>query len=529
MKLLSTSILLAIAAAIVKPVEAKPPMGFNNWARFMCDLNQTLFTDTADAMVDKGLLDAGYDRINLDDCWPKKERDDEGRLQWDTDLFPNGLVWLGKYFKEKGFKFGIYSDVGNLTCGEYPGSYGYEKLDAETFASWGIDFLKLDGCNVPNPENKKEADNYIELYHMWHKILSDLDEPMMFSESAPAYFCDGQPLDDWFKVMDNMPPNGELARHSWDVATYGSDGDHWDSVMSNYKANLLLARYQSKTFANDPDFLIADDEKLTMDERRSQFALWSSLSAPLIISAYVPSLNDEAIEYLTNKDLIAVDQDELGLQATLVSQDDDSDVLSKDLSNGDRLLTVFNKADTAKSFSIPLIRAGYTKDSCSFKVKELWSGEKSKATGKLDTGSINSHATKVYRITPSGDCKEIVQTGQIFTSPNIYDSTCLSSDGDKVKFVKCNAKDSQVWQVRKNGVINNLENKDNCLTEKDGKISYSACDDSDSQAWSYNIHGYLSNKDTKHCLTVKSDNSTVTAADCGQNNYLQTFAMPISP
>jgi alpha-galactosidase len=531
MKLLSTSILLAIAAAIMKPAEAKPPMGFNNWSRFQCDLNQTLFTDTADAMLDKGLLDAGYDRINLDDCWPKHERDEEGRLQWDTDLFPKGLPWLGKYFKERGFKFGIYSDVGNLTCGDYPGSYGYEKLDAETFASWGIDFLKLDGCNVPNPDNKDMADNYIDLYHKWHQILSELDEPMMFSESAPAYFSDtGQKLDDWFRVMDNMPPNGELARHSWDVINYGVEGDHWDSVMLNYKAHLLLARYQSKSFSNDPDFLVADDDMLTMDERRSQFALWSSLSAPLIISAYIPDLKDDVVEYLTNEDLIAVDQDDLGLQATLVSQDDNSDVLSKDLSNGDRLLTVFNKGDTAQSFSIPLVRAGYTKSSCSFKVKELWSGEESEASDELDTGSINSHATKVYRITASDDdCKDIVQTGQIFTSGNIYDSTCLASDSEKVSFVKCNGKDAQVWQVRKDGTINNLDNQDNCLTEKDGQVSYSACDESDSQNWSYNIHGYVVNKETNHCLTVKNDNSTVTAADCKQNDYRQTFALPISP
>jgi alpha-galactosidase len=137
-----TVMALAAAAAVdaSKALMPTPPMGFNNWARFECALNQTVFTATADAMVSNGLLAAGYDRVNIDDCWPLHERAANGSLQWNPVLFPDGLIWLGEYLKERNLKFGIYSDAGNATCGGYPGSLNYEEQDAATFASWGIDY-----------------------------------------------------------------------------------------------------------------------------------------------------------------------------------------------------------------------------------------------------------------------------------------------------------------------------------------------------------------------------------------------------
>jgi alpha-galactosidase len=132
--LLTAAAAVAIAEAS-KAVLPTPPMGFNNWARFECDLNETLFTQTADAMASSGLLAAGYDHINLDDCWMQKSRTANGTLLWDTEKFPQGLPWLGRYFKEKGFHFGIYQDAGTNTYGGYPGSLGFEQIDADTFTS----------------------------------------------------------------------------------------------------------------------------------------------------------------------------------------------------------------------------------------------------------------------------------------------------------------------------------------------------------------------------------------------------------
>jgi alpha-galactosidase len=191
-----------VCASIEDPsILPTPPMGFNNWARFECGLNESLFVETADAMAQNGLLAAGYNRINLDDCWLQTERLENGSLAWNTTLFPKGLIWLGEYVKSKGFHFGIYEDSGNATCGGYPGTLGHEELDAKTFESWGIDYLKLDGCNVFPPTEQR----YQDLYSKWHQILTSLDNPLIFSESAPAYFSDTSNNTDWYAVMDWVP------------------------------------------------------------------------------------------------------------------------------------------------------------------------------------------------------------------------------------------------------------------------------------------------------------------------------------
>lgn len=227
---LALASIAAVHASIEDPaILPTPPMGFNNWARFECNLNESLFVETADAMVSKGLLAAGYNRINIDDCWLQHTRAPNGSLQWNTTLFPQGLIWLGEYVKSKGFFFGIYEDAGNATCGGYPGSRGHEALDAQTFVSWGIDYLKLDGCNVlPDDES-----TYQELYGHWHDVLTNLTHPLIFSESAPAYFSATDNNTDWYTVMDWVPLYGELARHSTDIAVYGlyEPSHYWASVM----------------------------------------------------------------------------------------------------------------------------------------------------------------------------------------------------------------------------------------------------------------------------------------------------------
>lgn len=159
----------------------------------MCGLNESIFVDTAHAMVKFGLLEAGYNRLNLDDCWSLGERAVNGSMQWNPEKFPRGLPWLTSYLKSLGFQAGIYTDAGLKSCGGYPGAYGYEELDASTFASWGFDYLKLDGCNMPTGTEEE----YKDVYGHWHEILSAMEHPLVFSESAPAYFAEEDNLTDW--------------------------------------------------------------------------------------------------------------------------------------------------------------------------------------------------------------------------------------------------------------------------------------------------------------------------------------------
>ncbi|KAH8691661.1 hypothetical protein BGW36DRAFT_400887 [Talaromyces proteolyticus] len=503
-----------------------PPMGFNNWARFECELNQTLFTTTADAMVKNGLLAAGYNRINLDDCWMASQRASNGTLQWNTTKFPDGLPWLGNFLHTKGFNFGIYEDAGTLTCGGFPGSLGYEDIDAKTFASWGIDYLKLDGCNVPTQSGLTSEETYKYIYGTWHTIFSNMTEPLIFSESAPAYFCGEQNLTDWYSVMDWVPSYGQLARHSYDIATYGS-GNTWESILTNYGQEVLLARYQKPGYFNDPDFIIPDWPDLTIDEKKSHFALWASFSAPLIISADVPSLTSEELKYLTNADLIAVDQDELGLQATLVSQDGTWDILTKSLSNGDRLLTVLNRGNSSSDYHISLSRLGIeTNQFCAFKIKDLWTGDITQShSAYISVPNIPAHGTAVLRINLSSTCGGIVPTGMIFNTASLK---CVDGDTNgSTLSASCDGSNGQVWHVETGGKIRNLAKYSQCLAERsNGETFVTTCDGKDKyQQWKYYLSGNIVNFASGHCLT-ELENGTLGTAACQQEANSQVFGLP---
>ncbi|EHA18663.1 alpha-galactosidase extracellular [Aspergillus niger ATCC 1015] len=498
-----------------------PPMGFNNWARFMCDLNETLFTETADTMAANGLRDAGYNRINLDDCWMAYQRSDNGSLQWNTTKFPHGLPWLAKYVKAKGFHFGIYEDSGNMTCGGYPGSYNHEEQDANTFASWGIDYLKLDGCNVYATQGRTLEEEYKQRYGHWHQVLSKMQHPLIFSESAPAYFAGTDNNTDWYTVMDWVPIYGELARHSTDILVYSGAGSAWDSIMNNYNYNTLLARYQRPGYFNDPDFLIPDHPGLTADEKRSHFALWASFSAPLIISAYIPALSKDEIAFLTNEALIAVNQDPLAQQATLASRDDTLDILTRSLANGDRLLTVLNKGNTTVTRDIPVQWLGLTETDCTYTAEDLWDGKTQKISDHIKI-ELASHATAVFRLSLPQGCSSVVPTGLVF---NTASGNCLTAaSNSSVAFQSCNGETSQIWQVTPSGVIRPVSQTTQCLAADGNLVKLQACDstDSDGQKWTYAVTGNLKNAKTDGCLTEGS----VQMKSCLYERDGQVFGLP---
>lgn len=513
-------------ASIDNPsVSATPPMGFNNWARFQCALNETLFTTTADAMVSKNLLAAGYNRINIDDCWLQYERASNGSLQWNTTLFPRGIPWLANYVNSRGFHLGIYEDSGNMTCGGYPGSEGYEKIDAHTFADWGIDYLKLDGCNIHPKAGRTMLEENQYLNQKWASVFSTMDHPLVFSESAPAYFSG--PLaytsetnrTNWNLAMEFVPIYGELARHSHDIDVYGDYNSTrwWDSILNNFGFEVLLARYQQPGFYNDPDFLIVDWPWLTLNEKKSQFALWASFSAPLLISAYIPDLTDHEIAYLTNKDIIAIDQDPLALQATLVSQDGTWDVLTKSLANGDRLLTVLNRGNDTGSTIVDVERIGLDKDGrCD--AKDLWSGTSVSITNEINV-TLDGHATGIYRL--SG-VDRVIPTGMVF---NTASKNCLTASNTAVAFEECNAVDAQVWRVSAAGLVNPLSTPLLCLFVHGLGLSLSKCDKKDSrQMWSYHVSGNVVNLAAKKCLVERHRRGAIES--CGSHLDSQVFGLP---
>jgi alpha-galactosidase len=502
-----------------------PPMGFNNWARFQCALNESLFTTTADAMVSKGILAAGYNRINIDDCWLQYSRAPNGSLQWNTTLFPHGIPWLANYVKSRGFHLGIYEDSGNMTCGGYPGSEGFEEIDAHTFAEWGIDYLKLDGCNIHPKEGRTMLEENEHLNKVWYSVFSNMDNPLVFSESAPAYFSG--PLaytsetnrTNWNLAMRFVPVYGELARHSHDIDVYGDYNSTrwWDSILNNFGFEVILARYQRPGFFNDPDFLIVDWPWLTLDEKKSQFALWASFSAPLIISAYIPDLTDEEVSYLTNKDIIAIDQDPLALQATLVSQDGTWDVLTKSLANGDRLLTVLNRGNDTGSIMVDIERVGLEKQR-KYNVKNLWTGSTSSVKNEINV-TLAGHATGIYRFS---NVDRIIPTGMIF---NTASKRCLAASKSAITSLDCTAVDAQVWRVSSDGLISPLSAPSLCMFDHGYGLSLRSCNEKDDrQKWTYHVSGNVVNVATKKCLEERHSDGA--AEPCGPQLDTQVFGLP---
>ncbi|CAN8105210.1 unnamed protein product [Discula destructiva] len=540
-------LLAATSAAAFNPpgiLSPLPPMGFNDWARYMGGLNESLFLQTADAMTATGLLAAGYHRLNLDDAWSLPARAANGSMQWDPEKFPRGLPWLTAALKAKGFVPGIYTDAGNLSCGGYPGAYGHEALDAQTFVDWGFEYLKLDGCNmVPDAS----AATYKRVYGTWHEILAGmLPRQMVFSESAPAYFAEAGNLTDWYEVMAWVPHFGQLARHSrdslvWNSTGYWPDITGWDSVLFNYGQEVRLARFQRPGYVNDPDFLNVDHFDYTDDERRSHFALWASLGAPLILSTDVLNIAAVAVEYLTNRELIAVDQDPLVQQATLVSQDGTWDVLTKSLYDGDRLVTVLNRGNSSADLDVPWARIGIFPDELStpsiISVKDLWTGENTTVPTTeiaITAKGVPSHGTAVFRLsnpTP-GEAIRTIPTGMIF---NTYSLSCLtdSANGTTLTWANCTASDAQVWKVKPDGHVSSLLDQSKCISPQSGRTimaSADACGAGAANRWDYFISGNLINAASGQCLTEDQSTDGETVAliqDCGYLTNEQVVALPV--
>lgn len=533
---MKSQLVLASAAGLVGPATSTnvdlplPPMGFNNWARYTTHINQSIFTDAATAMVSNGLLKAGYNRLNLDDAWSTLERAANGSMVVDPVKFPKGLPWLADFIKEKGFIPGIYSDSGTLSCGGYPATFDHEALDLQTFSDWGYEYLKLDGCNVPGESESAYRHIYFDI---WRDLLLKFPKPVVFSNSAPAYFCGADNLTDWYSIMGWSQKMGQLARHSYDIINYDSKGSAWGSLMSNYGQHIRLARYQRPNFFNDPDFLNTDHPNYTYEEKKSHMALWSSFSAPLIISADIPTLKKEELEILLNKDLIAIDQDPLVQQATLVSSSPDWDVLTKSLANGDRVLTILNKGGKAGDITVPWARIGIQtariNTNTALDVKDLWTGKTEQvkiSAGGITAKNVSSHGTFVYRISGGmgGSSHPIVlPTGLIF---NTFSLKCLTDDkSGKVTWKACDGSDGQTWNVSNEGYINSLLRPNECIVDAQGKLlsRHSGCH---SDAWKYFNSGNLINGNSNRCLTEEADGSA-TITDCGYVTNEQVVGLPI--
>lgn len=515
---------------------ATPPMGWNDWAHYQCGLTAQIILANAQALVKTGLAARGYNTVTIDDCWMQKDRDTHGDLQADPQRFPHGIQPLAQAVHALGLKFGIYEDAGYATCGGFAGSgepdgggKDHFAQDARLFASWGVDYLKLDGCNVYVPKGGSRDAAFRKAYAAQSAALKTVGRSIVFSESAPAYF---QGTPGWYDVLSWVRGYGQLWREGTDIATFNTKkpyASRFHSVLWNYSYNLPLGRFQKPGNWNDADFIIGGDGGMSLAQTRSQLALWSMMSAPLILSSDLDKLSPQALTVLGNRAVLKVDQDPLGRMATLVRRSPDMDVLFKPLAGGDYAVAVFNHGAAPVQVNLRPADFGFAGDSkCRLDARGLWSGTRQSSVSALQA-SVAVDDTAIWRLHPADSCGKPGRTGTItmIATGKHRDiesySRCLSAPG---KIGACQGIPAETWTVAANGA---LKSEGRCLGVANGKPVMQACVAGSSQHWNYTLMGDLVSAADHQCLSADGPDSkpqTLIMQACGHNLPNQIWSLP---
>jgi alpha-galactosidase len=371
-----------------------PPMGWNTWNTFSSHIHESLLRDTADSLVASGMRDAGYTYLVIDDTWAKRERDAQGNLVPDPEKFPSGLKALADYLHARGLKLGIYSCAGTQTCAGYPGSWGHEFQDARLFASWGVDYLKYDWCNHGTADAR-------DAYTRMRDALHAAGRPVVFS------LCEWGQNKPWEWA-------GEVG-HLW--RTTGDIYDSYDGVKGwehgwkhilDLQYSLVpsngpdgLGKYAGPGHWNDPDMLEVGNPGLTPAEARAHFALWCMIAAPLMAGNDLRTMTPEVRALLTDREVIALDQDPLGKQGFRAQAEPGRgfEIWVKELSGGDWAVCLLNTSGAAADLTIEWSRLWTIQGR--FTVRDLWAKQSVGNTDRPLTVRVASHDVALYRLTPA--------------------------------------------------------------------------------------------------------------------------------
>lgn len=343
-----------------------PPMGWNSWNAFEKEINEEKIKAIADAMVRSGMRDAGYTYLVLDDAWMASERDQDGRLVADPEKFQSGMKAIGDYIHSKGLKYGIYQDRGRMTCQQLPGSFGHERIDMETFAEWGVDYIKLDSCFAESNGRMSLAD-----YALYRKCVQATGRPMVLSISDfgnAAWAWSGKESAQLWRTSNDIYPWMDSVYACAETAT----GDR-----AIHPAFNGLGQFAGPGHWNDPDMLHVGNLKHIDDERRNiadraHFSLWCILAAPLMAGNDLRTMSERVRNVLTASELIAVNQDRRGIQGYKVFDEGGREVYNKPLADGTTAVLLLNKGRENSDITVPWQRIGL---SGAQPVRDLWARE----------------------------------------------------------------------------------------------------------------------------------------------------------
>ncbi|HEX8848782.1 MAG TPA: alginate lyase family protein, partial [Gemmatimonadaceae bacterium] len=360
-------------AVAANGLAATPPMGWNSWNRFHCDIDERLIREMADAMVASGMRDAGYVYLNIDDCWEAPSRDASGNLAVDSTRFPGGMKALADYVHARGLKLGIYSSAGTLTCQKRPASLDHEAADARTFAAWGIDYLKYDNCNN---ENRPAVQRYTAM----GDAIRATGRPMVYS------------LCEWGQ---NRPWEWGRAAGAQLWRTTGDISDRWASVMRLLDRQVGLERYSGPNAWNDPDMLEVGNGRMTDDEYVAHFSLWALLNAPLIAGNDLRTMSEGTKRILMNREVIAVNQDWGGTQGSKLRDDGQQEVWMKPMSDGARAVVLLNRDTAAVSIAVTTAELGL--GAGPHVARDLWARREGVVRGTL-RATVPGHGAAMYLV-----------------------------------------------------------------------------------------------------------------------------------
>ena len=350
-----------------------PPMGWNSWNKFAGRIDDKAVREIADAMASSGMRDAGYIYVNIDDTW-EAERDKDGNIQ-SNQKFPD-MNALADYVHSKGLKIGIYSGPGRKTCAGFEASYGHEEQDARTWAAWGIDYLKYDWCSASAVYHREEM---APAYQKMALALRATGRPIIFSLCQYGWLNVGE----WGEAA-----GGNLWRTTGDIS------DRWDSMSRIGFGQNGREKYAGPGHWNDPDMLEIGNGGMTSTEYRTHMSLWSILAAPLLAGHDVRAMLDDTKEILTNKEVIAIDQDKLGKQGVRVRQDGELELWNKELSDG-VAVGLFNRSETPAKMTVKWSEVGIDKKAP--QVRDLWAHKDVEAPAEF-SAEVPSHGVVLLRV-----------------------------------------------------------------------------------------------------------------------------------
>jgi alpha-galactosidase len=366
-----------------------PPMGWNSWNKFACNVSEDMIKGMADAMVKSGMKDAGYQYVNIDDCW-QVSRDASGNIVADPQRFPHGMKAVGDYIHSLGLKFGVYSDAGSKTCAGRPGGLGHEYQDAIQYAAWGVDYLKYDWCNTTTQDAKAS----------YATIRAALDAS---GRAIVLSICEWGTAKPW---LWGKEVGGNLWRTTGDISDKWAGQAKWPdgTCCSNGMLAILdqqvgLESYAGPGHWNDPDMLEVGNGGMTDAEYRSHFSLWAIIAAPLIAGNDLRDMRPEIREILTNKEVIAVNQDPLGREGTRVSKSGDLEVWAKQLKDGSRAVVLLNRSAAEQEVTASWQDLGYPAH-LNASVRDLWQHKDlGLFTGKF-SAPVASHGLVMATVRP---------------------------------------------------------------------------------------------------------------------------------